>query len=91
MRVVEEDSSILIVMADHGNAEEMYQLNDRKKTPKTSHTTNKVPFIIFGNNLDNIKIKEGDFSLANVAATVAELFEIEPNPHWLESIIKKEK
>lgn len=91
MKVVEEDDSILIVMADHGNAEEMYQLNDRKKTPKTSHTTNKVPFIIFGKNLNNIKIKDGDFGLANVAATVAELFEIEPNPHWLESIIKKEK
>ena len=89
MKAVEEDGSILIVMADHGNVEEMYQLNDREKTPKTSHTTNKVPFIIFGKDLNNIKIKDGDFGLANVAATVAKLFDIEPNPNWLESIIEK--
>ena len=90
MREVENDNSILIVMADHGNAEEMYQLKDREKIiPKTSHTTNKVPFIIYGNNLDNIKIKEGEFSLANLAATITTLFDIEKNPNWLESIIEK--
>ena len=88
MKAVEEDGSILLVMADHGNAEEMYQLTDREKKPKTSHTLNKVPFIIFGKNIDNIKIKDGDFGLANVASTVAELFNINPNEHWLESIIK---
>ena len=87
MKAVEEDNSILIVMADHGNVEEMYQLNDRNKKPKTSHTTNQVPFIIFGNDVSNIEVKKGDFGLANVAATVANLFEIDKNPHWLESII----
>lgn len=92
MEVVrEEKDTILIVLADHGNAEEMYQLENGERIPKTSHTLNKVPFILYGKNLDNITIKKGEFSLANVAATITTLLDIEPNPHWLESIIEKEK
>jgi 2,3-bisphosphoglycerate-independent phosphoglycerate mutase len=34
---------VLFVTADHGNAEEM--LNEEGK-PKTSHTVNKVPFVL---------------------------------------------
>ena len=36
-------------------------------------------------------MKKGNFGLANVASTVATLFEISPNEHWLESIIEKKK
>ena len=35
-----------------------------------------------------MEIAEGDFGLANVAATVAKLLELEPDAHWLEAIIK---
>src|SRR5947208_16394136 len=38
-----ESGYVLFITADHGNAEEM--LNDEGK-PKTSHTTNKVPFVM---------------------------------------------
>lgn len=89
MEAVDKAGAILLVMADHGNAEEMYQLKNRKmKTPKTSHTLNPVPFIVYGKDITNIKIKEGDFGLANVASTVTDLFGIEKNPIWEESIIK---
>lgn len=92
MEAVKKTNAILLVMADHGNAEEMYQLKDREHIQaKTSHTLNEVPFIIFGNNVDNIKIKEGDFGLANVAATVTDLFGIKKNDAWEESIIEIEK
>jgi 2,3-bisphosphoglycerate-independent phosphoglycerate mutase len=37
-------SYILVVTADHGNAEEMYA--EDGKSPKTSHTTNLIPLII---------------------------------------------
>lgn len=88
MKAVDEVNGILLVMADHGNAEEMYQLKDKSvKKAKTSHTTNPVPFIIYGKDISNIKIKDGDFGLANVASTVTDLFGIEKNPKWLESII----
>ena len=90
MRAVDEVDGTLIVIADHGNAEEMYQLKDKtKKIAKTSHTTNPVPFIIYGNNIDNIKIKDGDFGLANIASTITTLLDVEKNPVWLESIITK--
>lgn len=84
MNVVKETDSILIVTADHGNAEEMFDKNGIK----TSHSLNKVPFIIY--NKDDIKIKNGDYGLANIASTITTLFDIEPNPNWKESIIEKD-
>ena len=77
----------LIVTADHGNADEMY--DKRKKEtdpikPKTSHTLAKVPFIIY--NAD-VKIKEGEFGLSNIAATVFKLLDLEVPASWNEAII----
>ena len=90
MKAVDEVDATLVVIADHGNAEEMYQLKDKtKKIAKTSHTTNPVPFIIYGNDIDNIKIKDGDFGLANIASTITTILDVEKNPVWLESIITK--
>ncbi|MDO5440631.1 MAG: 2,3-bisphosphoglycerate-independent phosphoglycerate mutase, partial [Erysipelotrichaceae bacterium] len=79
--------AILIVTADHGNADEMY--DKRKKEddpikPKTSHTLAKVPFIIY--NAD-VKIKNGEFGLSNIAATVFKLLGLEVPASWNESII----
>lgn len=56
----------------HRNAEEM--LND-KGTPKTSHTTNKVPFIL-ANAPKGWKLK-GDGVLGDVAPTVLAAMGIE--------------
>ncbi len=91
MATVDEVGGILIVLADHGNAEEMYNLNNDQKEAKTSHTTNPVPFIIYGQNIDNIKLKEGSFGLANVASTVTTLLDVPQNEKWLESIVIKTK
>jgi 2,3-bisphosphoglycerate-independent phosphoglycerate mutase len=88
MNAVDETNSILIVLADHGNAEEMI---DDKGAVKTSHTTNPVPFIIYGNNIDNINFKQGDFGLANLASTITDLLNVESNPVWKESIIEIKK
>ena len=54
---------------------------------KTSHTLNPVPFIIYNRD---VKLKEGHFGLANVAATVTDLLGIEADPIWEESIIDEE-
>lgn len=81
MKAVKETDSILIVTADHGNCEEMFD----EKGIKTSHSLNKVPFIIYNDN--SVKIKNGDFGLANIAATITTLLGIEKNPNWKESII----
>lgn len=86
MECVNKNNAILVVLADHGNAEEML---DKNGVVKTSHTINPVPFIIYGNNIDNIKIKNGDYGLANVASSITTLLDINKNPLWEESIIKK--
>jgi 2,3-bisphosphoglycerate-independent phosphoglycerate mutase len=81
-------NAILIVTADHGNADEMY--DKRKKEtdpikPKTSHTLAPVPFLIY--NAD-VELKEGAFGLSNIAATVFQLLGLEVPASWNESIIK---
>ena len=89
-KAVDAVNGILIVTADHGNADEMYEKKKKEDAPvkaKTSHTLNKVPFIIYG---ADVELKQDEqLGLSNVAATVADLLEVAPNEHWNESIIKK--
>ena len=88
MNTVDETNSTLVVVADHGNCEEMI---DDKGQAKTSHTINPVPFIIYGKQANNIEIKQGDFGLANLAASICTLLEVTPNEHWMESIIERKE
>ena len=37
----------------------------------------------------DVKIKEGDFGLSNVAAVVTDLLDLPADEHWNESIIEK--
>ncbi|GKT55776.1 putative 2,3-bisphosphoglycerate-independent phosphoglycerate mutase [Colletotrichum tofieldiae] len=57
---------VLFITADHGNAEEM-KFPDGK--PKTSHTTNKVPFIM-ANAPEGWSLKKDGGVLGDVAPTV---------------------
>ncbi len=84
---VDAVDGILVIVADHGNADEMLEKakGDEPRKPKTSHTLNPVPFIVMNKD---VKLKEGNFGLANVAASLCDLMEIEPNPIWEESMIK---
>ena len=78
----------LLVMADHGNSDEMYDKGknpDGSPKPKTSHSLALVPFAVF-NGPEGIKVKDGDFGLANVAATTVKILGFEPDKAWLESI-----
>jgi 2,3-bisphosphoglycerate-independent phosphoglycerate mutase len=81
----------LLVTADHGNSDEMYDKGknpDGSPKPKTSHSLAVVPFAIY-NGPEGTEVKEeGDFGLANVAATVVKILGYEPPKEWLESIIK---
>ncbi len=81
---IKRNDATLIVLADHGNADEMA---DKKGNVKTAHSLNPVPFIVY--NKDVTLKQDGHFGLANVAATVADLLEIEGNPVWEESLIQK--
>jgi len=65
----------LLVMADHGNAEEE---NEKDLSRLTSHTTNPVPFILadFYNKFANVEL-EPQGKLADVALTILDLLNIE--------------
>ena len=39
----------------------------------------------------DIKIKNGDFGLANLASTITSILDIKPNSKWLESIVEIKK
>jgi len=66
---VNEKQGTLIIIADHGNCDIMW---DKDKNVVTSHTTSKVPFIITNKN---ITLKDG--RLCDVAPTILKLMNIE--------------
>ncbi len=61
-KVVKELNGILIIIADHGNCDMMWDENHK---PVTSHTTNPVPCII---TMKDIKVANG--KLADIAPTM---------------------
>ena len=68
-KVVEELQGLLIIIADHGNCDMMWDENHK---PVTSHTTNPVPCII---TKEEIQLRDG--ILADVAPTMLELMNLE--------------
>ena len=71
----EEAGYILLITADHGNAEQM--INEETGNPHTAHTTNPVPFIMTGDPKKYffVEDKEGDDpgALCDVAPTILSL------------------
>jgi len=64
-----ERNAVIILTADHGNAEKMWDFENN--LPHTAHTTNPVPFIVL--NFDgNAKIREHGI-LADIAPTVLDI------------------
>ena len=101
LKVVDELEGVALITADHGNADEMYELDKKTKAPKankdgsfkakTSHTLNPVPFIIYDNfNADKYSLKQGrnDFGLSNVAATTVNLLGYDAPEMWDESMVE---
>ncbi|VVC42738.1 Alkaline-phosphatase-like, core domain,BPG-independent PGAM, N-terminal,Rickettsial palindromic [Cinara cedri] len=70
--VQEEGNTALIVTADHGNVECIF--DKENQVPHTAHTLNKVPFIICSSSHINLKLKDG--KLSNIAPTVLQLLSL---------------
>ena len=101
LAVVDKLHGAALITADHGNADEMYELDKKTGAPKqnkdgsykakTSHTLNPVPCYIYDNFTSDkyeVKADEGKFGLSNVAATMVNLLGYEAPAAWDESIIK---
>ena len=101
LKVVDELHGAAIITADHGNADEMYEIDKKTKAPKvnkdgsfkakTSHTLNPVPCIIYDNFTADeykVKVERDDFGLSSVAATVVNMLGYEAPSVWDESMIE---
>ena len=101
LAVVDELGGAALITADHGNADEMYEIDKKTGAPKankdgsfkakTSHTLNPVPFIIYDNfTADKYTVKLGreDFGLSAVAATTVNMLGYEAPEIWDESMIE---
>ena len=96
--VIDAMGGVAIITADHGNADEMYEIDKKTGMPKinkdgsfkakTSHTLNKVPCILYDNVTGGkLGLKEGDWGLSNLAATTANLLGFEKHEAWDESML----
>lgn len=101
MKAALETQTILLVTADHGNADEMFEIDkktkkvvfgsDNEPKMKTSHTLSPVPFVIFNAEITGKKIDFNqavkDAGLSNIAATILDLYGIEPPSYFDPSLI----
>ena len=101
LEVIDRLHGVALITADHGNADEMYELDKKTHEPKknkdgsykakTSHTLNPVPCFIYDNfyaDKYTMKADEGKFGLSNVAATMVNLMGYKAPDKWDDSLIE---
>ena len=101
LNVVDKVGAVALITADHGNADEMAEVDKKTGAPKrnkdgslkakTSHTLNRVPCILYDNvSKDAYTVKEDDghFGLSSVAGTVVNLLGYEKPEMWDDSLIE---
>ncbi|TGN19486.1 2,3-bisphosphoglycerate-independent phosphoglycerate mutase [Leptospira idonii] len=98
-KACDDSNTVMLITADHGNADEMYQLDKKGNAqnskdgipiPKTSHTLNPVHFVVYDPQ-SKIKFNESltSYGLANVAATVLDLLGFEAPEGYHPSLIQR--
>ncbi|MCK2126880.1 2,3-bisphosphoglycerate-independent phosphoglycerate mutase [Thauera aromatica] len=90
---------VALITADHGNADEMFELDKKTKQPalnedgspkaKTAHTLNPVPLILYDKvSGGKLGLKQDERAgLSNIAATVANLLGFAKHPKWDGSLL----
>lgn len=90
----------MILIADHGNCEQMIEIDKKSKQPKrnpdgsyaskTSHTLNPVPFVLLSPefNLLELNPEVSEYGLGNIASTILILLGFEPPDFYLAPIIR---
>jgi len=97
--VIEKLRGALVITADHGNADEMFELDKKTKAfltdasgnakAKTSHTLNAVPFHVYAPSAPALTLTSGTAApgLANVAATTLTLLGYEAPEDYERSLV----
>ena len=98
--VIDALGGVALITADHGNADEMYELDKKTKQPaqnkdgsfkaKTAHTLNPVPLILYDNATGGkLGLRQTEKAgLSNIAATTANLLGFEKHAKWDESLLE---
>lgn len=90
LRAVKKAGGIVLITADHGNADCMWMEKNGNKTPMVAHTLNPVPLIIkdySGANHFALAAAKSP-GLANVAATICTLLGFVPPKEYEPSLVK---
>ena len=91
---VEKSGGVLLISADHGNAEEMHEIDKKSQTPrtdkvKTSHSLNPVPFIVYDpENRGEYRAQlQSGLGLSSIAATCISFLGYVPPKDYTPAII----
>ncbi len=98
--VIDALGGVALITADHGNADEMYELDKKTGQPslnkdgsfkaKTAHTLNPVPLILYDNvSGGKLALKQTETcGLSNLAATIANLLGYKKHEAWDDSVLE---
>lgn len=82
---------VALVTADHGNAEQMFQIDKKSgrytPVPMTSHSLNAVPLHLFDPHGGRTLVARPDAGLAHVAGTALELLGFAVPDSWCPSLL----
>jgi len=101
LEAVKKANAILIVTADHGNSDDMFQRNKKsgevlfdeltgKPKPKTAHSLNPVPVYIY-DPTGTVKMRlsgHKDLGISSIAASCLQLLGFEPPRDYTPSIVE---
>lgn len=98
MKAIETSGGVLLLTADHGNADDMFEhgkngevlyKKDGKAMPKTAHSLNPVPFIIYDPNYQGeySKTLNTGLGISSITATCIELLGYQAPADYDRSII----
>ena len=73
LEAIKEEDGVLFICADHGNCDEM--INLETGAPQTAHSTNPVPFIL-ANYHEDVTLREGGV-LADIVPTLIDVMGME--------------
>ena len=77
---------MVLITADHGNADQMTETKKGKTSVRTAHSLNPVPFIIYDKDTQ-WTVKDGAYGLANVAPTVVKMMGLTAPACWEDSMV----
>jgi 2,3-bisphosphoglycerate-independent phosphoglycerate mutase len=91
--VLQKAEGAVIVTADHGNADCMWNEKDGVRTPMVAHTKNPVPCIVKDfSGANSFTLSDcNEPGLANVAATIMNLLGFEAPKEYEPSLVELKK